>query len=234
MLEMERMLELGNVADFDAVMAFRQTAGRGRLMRAWHTGAGNNLAVSFWVSLETDKLSPLPLVTALAVIDSLNGSGLAGQLQCKWPNDIKVQGRKICGILCQYAENPKNQSSGSIVGVGINLDLSETEIKAVDQPITSLKTVTGLSIPPKEMCAVLQFHIEERVRMLRNEGFSSMAAEWYGFCGHAGKLVSVDTGFSVFTGLTKGLDKQGALLMECGGMERRIICGDVSHNLRES
>ena len=228
MLEMARALERGELSDFDAVMALRQTAGQGRLQRSWHTGAGKNLAVSFWVPLEPDRLPPLPLTAALAVIDTLSGAGLAGQLRCKWPNDIKVRDRKICGILCRYAENARN-TAGSIVGIGVNLDLSGEEIEAIDQPVTSLKTLTGRGADPRELCSVLQNRLESRVSALKRDGFADMAAEWYGLCGHADREISVDTGFAVITGRTKGIDGQGALLLDCGGTERRIICGDVAN-----
>ena len=229
MLEIARALERGGLAAFDAVMALRQTAGRGRLQRSWHTGTGKNLAVSFWVPLEKEKLPPLPLTAALAVADCLNGEGLSGQLQCKWPNDIKVKGRKICGILCQYAEDVHSGAAGSIVGIGVNLDLSGEEIEAIDQPVTSLKTLTGRAADPQELCAVLQNRLESRVTALKRDGFADMAAEWYGLCGHAGQEISVDTGFAVITGRTKGIDDQGALLLDCGGTEQRIICGDVAN-----
>ena len=159
MLEMSRALGRGEISHLDAIMALRQTAGRGRLQRSWHTGSGRNLAVSFWVKLDSALLPPLPLAAALAVTDTLSLWGLNGQLQCKWPNDIKIKGCKICGILCQYAESPR-QETGSIVGIGINLDLSSQEIAAIDQPVTSLKTLTGRTAQPQEICAALQQNME--------------------------------------------------------------------------
>ena len=233
MLAVSRALANGQLNSMDGIMALRQTAGRGRLKRSWHTGEGHNLAVSFWVEMGAELLPPLPLAAALAVIDSLSCMGLSGQLGCKWPNDIKAQGKKICGILCQYAEGASPKQTGCIVGIGINLDLSAEETAAIDQPAVSVKALTGQTVPPEDMCRSLQEALAKRVGRLQAEGFGSMAEEWYGMCEHAGAMVSIDTGFSAIAGRTCGVGELGELILDCGGTKRSIICGDVQRLFTE-
>ncbi len=229
MLELERRLAQGSLSDMLGVVAERQTQGRGRLQRSWHTGAGENLAVSYWVGLEAAWLPPLPLVVSLAVVDSLEKScGLRGRLRCKWPNDIQAEGRKLGGILCQYQAATDKHPEGAIVGVGLNLGFGSDELRQIEQPATSVLALTGAYPPPKQLAAVLQQQLRLRVGRLRNEGFVAQAEEWYFHCAHAGQLVTVNDGFFAICGRTQGLAPSGALILDCQGERREIICGDVS------
>ncbi len=232
MLELERRLSLGSLSDMLGVVAKRQTQGRGRLRRRWHTGAGENLAVSYWVSLEAAWLPPLPLVVGLAVVDSLEEScGLRGRLRCKWPNDIQAEGRKLGGILCQYQAATDKHPEGAIVGIGLNLGLGRDELRQIEQPATSVLALTGSYPPPQQLATVLQQRLGLRVDRLRNEGFAAQAEEWYAHCAHAGQLVTVNDGFATLCGRTQGLALSGALILDCQCERREIICGDVSLRL---
>ncbi len=129
------------------VTAAAQTAGRGRLDRRWHSPSGGNVYMSVVVkAFPAVPSAALPgaltLTMALAACDAIERAGVEPRL--KWPNDVLVDGRKVAGVLAQ-ATYAGSRAVAAIVGVGINVSMTATELAAIDRPATSLAVSTGRS-----------------------------------------------------------------------------------------
>lgn len=210
------------------LMARSQTQGCGRQGRAWRSLDGD-LAASFWLAQVGDPLTALPLVAGVAVLDALRHMPGGDQLaaRCKWPNDIRVQGRKLVGILAGY----QHESRGVILGIGVNLAGTAADFADLTQQgrlITSFRLETGRVLPPETLFAGIALHLARRLRQWRRHGFTPLREEWLDRCDHLGAPVSVHCpDGSLVRGVTTGIGPSGELLLDCGGQPRTLLCGDV-------
>jgi BirA family biotin operon repressor/biotin-[acetyl-CoA-carboxylase] ligase len=213
-----------------AIIADRQTAGRGRLGRPWASPAGVGLYTSVLLRPRLPaSLAPLlTLVAALSVSDAIQAvAGIAPRL--KWPNDLLVDGRKVAGILTETV-SLEGRISHVAVGIGINVrhdaqDLSE-ELRAT---ATSLHLATDREVPRGELAA----EIYNGLDWWYGE-FSAGRLETILACGRErsatlGSSVDVLAGDERWSGLAVDLDSDGALLVRDGrGEVRRVVAADVS------
>ena len=124
----EALRKLSELPSGTVLAAWEQTAGRGQRSNRWFSEPGRNLTFSIVLKFGPDALAPLPATRAVwlnelisvAVADFLAGFGLRSEI--KWPNDIYVRGRKICGILIENSLAPDATLATSVIGVGINLN----------------------------------------------------------------------------------------------------------------
>lgn len=211
-----------------AIVADEQTAGRGRLQRAWSSPKGAGLYFSILLR-PTIPISDWPLITfmaALAVGDALNeAAGVVTDI--KWPNDLLSGERKICGILAEALETPVGRAV--VVGIGINL----TE-KAFPEELklqaTSVSEVTGQQ-PERETILAALLRALSRWYSLLNErgGVEKIVAAWSSRSSYAnGKLVQVSNGDEVWQGTTCGVEHDGALRLNTSNGEMKLVrAGDV-------
>lgn len=142
-LEARRLLAAGPVADGTALIALEQTAGRGQLNRVWHAQPGLHLAMTLILTpnhLETSHLPEAGMKISLAIIHALKRLAPGLHPEIKWPNDILVHGRKLCGILIE------NTIAGSRVQhliAGIGLNVNETQFPPELPDAVSLYQLTG-------------------------------------------------------------------------------------------
>jgi BirA family transcriptional regulator, biotin operon repressor / biotin---[acetyl-CoA-carboxylase] ligase len=209
------------------VLAARcQTAGRGRLDRTWITAPGRDLAFSLLLRpcVPPGHLPSLPMAAALAVAHALDAFGLAAQV--KWPNDVLVGGRKICGILSEaLALDP---APVIILGIGVNVNMTEMEAAAIDRPATSLYIETG---KPQTIEAVLDAVLEALppcyVRW-EDQGFSGLREDWLVRVRGLGEAVSINTGEETRDGILEGFGERGDLLLrDARGAIVPLIVGDL-------
>ena len=229
------LLELARVdstnaalASFDArkpyttIISTHQVAGRGRKDRQWWARSGESLALSTVVpadSLSADEVSWIPLIAGLATIRSLSALGLE-EVTLKWPNDVRVGGKKLAGILC------RTSPSGLIVlGVGINLFFE------ADPPVphaTSIGEHVSFSPPLPDLWAsnfLLEFQ-----RLSERGGVSSLSAigKVMDTLGRRVKVTNVDG--AQWFGDAKRLGGHGSLIVQDDeGREREVIAADIEH-----
>ena len=125
--------------DFSVAVAAQQTAGKGRKGREWYSPKGGNLYFSLLLKspdIAFNELSSIPQVMALAICESLKNCGIEDSW-IKWPNDIFVKQAKICGILCETKLKGMNLE-GLIIGVGLNVNMSESDLLNIDTTATSM------------------------------------------------------------------------------------------------
>ena len=141
--------------DRTLVVAERQTAGRGRRGRVWLSPLEGNIYASWIMKSTAIPVWHTPRIAGLAVLDILRQLAPQRQFWLKWPNDLYCQEKKICGILSEVKSGRGNQPQGAVIGLGININMSEESLKQLDQAATSLYLETGKKFNPKKIAELL-------------------------------------------------------------------------------
>lgn len=206
------------------VVAQRQTAGRGRGGNVWWSSEG---ALTFSLLLDAEDLPParwalVSLATAIAVADVLE-SYLPDAAQLKWPNDVFVGGRKICGIL---VEAPPVRPARLIVGIGLNVNNSlhdaPEEIRA---RATSCVDICGAALDREQVLEALTAGVLSNISALRKS--FELVRLWSPRCLLTGRSVVIDTPSGEITGDCGGIDSDGALLVQSDRGVERLFAGVV-------
>ncbi|MFX4286116.1 biotin--[acetyl-CoA-carboxylase] ligase [Janibacter sp. G349] len=216
---------LERAVPWSPVLADLQTAGRGRLGRAWQEVPGAGLAMSVLVPT-VPAPGWLPLAAGLAVRSALTEVGVAAEL--KWPNDVLVPAdgdRKVCGVLCQMLPS----GTGVVVGIGINVHHERDQLPVATA--TSLRLV-GAQVDRTDLAAsVLRglrgLHADLAAGDERAKGVHLAYRE---ACGTIGRLVDVHRpDGSVVTATATGVDDDGRLVVSADGRSDTVAAGDVQH-----
>ncbi|MBT3278691.1 MAG: biotin--[acetyl-CoA-carboxylase] ligase [Phycisphaerales bacterium] len=223
------LAERGEGESGAVVAARRQTAGRGRLSRQWQSGAGENLTFSVFLDLpiEAEHSMTLPLVVGLAVCESLDEFGIAAEV--KWPNDVLVEGRKLCGILCERPPGGR----GVVVGVGLNVNMTSSAAMGIDRPATSMRIETGREFETEAVLARVLARLQSRLGQWALEGFEAVRADWLARAAWIGRDLVVSEGQSNrLGGKFVDIGPRGELiLLNPAGERISVLAGDAS--LRE-
>ena len=213
------------------VFADRQIGGKGRLGRSWSSPAGQGI----WFSLLLrPKLCPavapqLTLATAVGVANGLKKFGFDAGI--KWPNDIFMDGHKVCGILTEM-DADMDKINYVVVGIGINV-LNKEFPKDLKKIATSLKIEAdkkGLECPARNVLAAeLLNSLEEAYETLYDSGFAPIREQWLANNITVGQKVKVTTITEETFGHAKSMSDEGYLIIETDdGEEKTVIYGDVS------
>lgn len=228
--EVLRRLSAGAVAPF-AVLAERQTAGRGRRGRQWESPFGANLYYTLGISVRggAKELEGLSLVVGLAVARAIKVLGVAG-VGLKWPNDVLVGGKKIAGILLELTGDPADICSVAI-GIGVNVNMRAA--MSIDQPWTSLREALGGGVDRNDLLAALESELLGGLSRHQEMGFSASREEWESLHLWQGRQVVLSTASTSVTGIALGIDDQGALRLMVDGKETRYSGGELSLRLSD-
>lgn len=204
-----------------------QTAGRGRLDRTWIAPAGSALAISVLLrELPTDPeaFGWIPLAAGVAMTDAVAARLPEHRVGLKWPNDVLVDGRKICGILAE------STGDAVIVGSGVNTRMTAEQLPVVTA--TSFGAL-GVEIDPDAFVADYVRRLGELVRALVTAGdavTSGLHADAVARCVTLGRSVRVSLpDGSLLAGRATRLAEDGRLAVETDGVERLVGAGDVVH-----
>jgi BirA family biotin operon repressor/biotin-[acetyl-CoA-carboxylase] ligase len=213
------------------VLADVQTAGRGRLQRSWWAPAGSSLLLSVllrpgWPARHAQRLT---MVCSLAVCEAI--AVLAGvEARVKWPNDVLIEGRKVCGILAELDVGPGlggETLQTAVVGIGINVNLEFEGAPKLMAPATSLMLAAGRAISREELLVALLVGVERRYVAVC-QGWS-YHREWAGRMATLGREVKVSGATETWRGVAVDVDADGALLVRTEeGAVRRVLAGDVT------
>jgi BirA family biotin operon repressor/biotin-[acetyl-CoA-carboxylase] ligase len=214
-------------------IADEQTAGRGRGGHAWHSAAGDGLYVSLLVRprIALSLARSLPLATGLAAQAAvLEATGLA--LDLRWPNDLMFEDRKCGGILVESASQEGPSLGFAVIGIGINVNHASfpPDLRAV---ATSLHLESGRFFDREPLLAALIRNVDREVTQLQAaaEGAEirkrfTAASSWV--CDKRVRVGAEDAGSGGYTGWTRGLDRDGFLLVEDdAGVLRTVLSGGV-------
>ena len=205
------------------VAARDQTAGRGRFDRVWQTQPGRDLTFSYLYTerVALDRLVSLPMATALGVADYLGELGLEAEV--KWPNDVLVHGRKICGILAESAGHCL------VVGIGLNVNMRAVDAEHIDRPATSLQIETGMDHDVSDVLYALLPFLERPLAAWEQGGFGAIADAWRNRAYQLNQSIEVGDGDTVQRGTLTGFGPAGQLRLRTErGEDVEVWAGDVS------
>ncbi len=207
-----------------------QTGGRGRLGREWGSPPGG-----LWMSLvlrpdiELDHASRVTLAAAVGVAKTLRGIGIEAHI--KWPNDLLVGGRKICGILAAGAPPGRGEKTFRpefvILGVGLNANLSPSDLGVSPETAATVSSELGSEVDLLGLLDSLLSHLNAELQ--RVEDFAAVLDDWRAFNCTLGKRVRVEKPGRTLEGLALDLTSEGALVLESGGEVIELHEGDVEH-----
>ncbi|MHB9145315.1 MAG: biotin--[acetyl-CoA-carboxylase] ligase [Symbiobacteriia bacterium] len=211
------------------VIAWQQTLGRGRLGRDWVSPPGGLwLSVLLRPPLAPAEVSPLTLVAAVAVAEAIEQvSGLHPGI--KWPNDLLVGGRKVCGVLTELAAEA-DRVSYVVLGIGINANLTKEQLpnQAATQP-TSLLLATGKPVSLPNLAAAVLDRLEKWYGRFLQAGFAPVRRRWLELSATIGHEVTATLPSGTVVGTAVDLAEDGALVLALpNGERRRILAGDVT------
>lgn len=206
-----------------------QSAGRGRLGRAWHSGLGDALTFSLLWRFECGlaALSGLSLAVGVAVVRALHELGVPGA-GLKWPNDVLLGRGKLAGILLE-AQGDMLGPSAVVIGIGLNLTKPKQAENKIGQPVGDLATYGVTAQDRNRVLALLLKHLVMILREFTSHGFAGLRAEWescHVFQQRAARLLLPD-GTSV-EGEVQGVTDEGALRLLSHAGERIFNAGEIS------
>ena len=210
------------------ITADRQTAGKGRRGRQWEAPTGSSILMSLCLEpkIRPEHAAGLTLVMALAAAEGIRECTGCGPM-IKWPNDIVLNGKKICGILTEMCL--RSGSYGVVIGIGINVNIPEFPSELAETA-TSLLLETGKEIPREALIAAVLKHFEYFYeRFAQTEDLSHLKVQYEALLVNQGKIVRVLDAKAPYTGVAKGINDAGNLIVVCeDGTEKEVYSGEVS------
>ena len=206
------------------IIADEQTAGRGRIKRVWLSPEGS-IALSIILYPSVVNLPSLIMLASLAVVHSIEAvTSLKSRV--KWPNDILVNDRKVCGILIESSVR-RNVVDYAIIGIGINVNLKLSNFPEIPSTATSLSDELGRNIPRLGIIRRLLVGMEKLYLALQTG--ESIYEEWRNSLVTLGRRVRVKSGKTVYEGVAESVARDGSLLLRhSNGSLSRIVAGDAT------
>lgn len=216
-------LESGTVC-----LAEYQAKGRGRRGREWVSPFGSNLYMSMFWRLDAGMAAAmgLSLVVGVAIVEALEELGLEG-VKLKWPNDLYYQDRKLAGILIEMS----GQAGGAanlVIGMGMNLMMPE-QTEGITQPWSSLSEVaTEGSIDRNQLAIELIRALHSALADYEVHGMSGFVERWNRLDNFLGRPIKLIIGPREVAGIARGINEQGAVLLETETGIESFIGGEIS------
>ncbi len=215
------------------LVADHQSAGRGRLGRTWMAPPGSSIAMSVLLrpQLTPQRWSWLPLLTGLAVSDGLRQAcDLPADL--KWPNDVLVAERKICGVLAERVDTEHGPTV--VLGMGINVSLSAEELPVPTATSVALARAdlgaAGIAVSRTAIIATVLVSLGRILQQWTGADDQALAVAYRERCGTLGRQVRIDLadGSSVH-GTAETVDGAGRLVLHTARERRAFAAGDIVH-----
>ena len=212
-------------AEGTVLLADEQTAARGRLQRRWITGSDDNVAFSVVLRPEPSRLSQLNMAASLGVVSAVER--LTGvEATVKWPNDVRIGGKKLAGILIESAMHGEGLRH-AVLGVGINVNLDPSTFPEIAGTATSLMAETGAPLDRADVLRAVLEDVDDRYAQVR--GGRSLTGLWARRLETLGATVRVRWRDSEMVGRATGVDEEGNLLLTGpDGSVRTAIAGEVT------
>jgi len=223
-METARELVKRGTDEGTVVIAGIQTAGRGRIGRTWLSPEGS-LAMSVILKPSLDKLSQLVMLASLAVVRAVkNVAGL--ETQIKWPNDVLIKGKKVCGILIEN-EVKGGKVNFAIIGIGININFDPLAFPEIAEIATSLSHEIGTELSTIELTSVLLSELEQLY--LKAQAGAPIYREWQKNMETLGRWIQVKSGKTVEQGKAEAVTESGNLILRRADSSIvEIAVGDVT------
>jgi BirA family biotin operon repressor/biotin-[acetyl-CoA-carboxylase] ligase len=206
-----------------------QTKGRGRFGRSWHAEPCGALTFSLlWRFAQgAGALAGLSLGAGVALIRALTAFG-ASEATLKWPNDVIWHGEKLGGVLIEMQGDALGPSA-AVIGIGLNVRLSEAALETIGHPAADLETACGRALDRNELLGVVLGELALVLEQFCVDGFAPLRAEWERYHAYQNQPVEVllPRGRAE-RGIARGVAEDGALLFETASGVRRLHSGELS------
>lgn len=216
-------LESGSVC-----LAEYQAKGRGRRGREWISPFGSNLYLSMYWRLDAGMAAAmgLSLVVGVAIVEALEEMGLNG-VKLKWPNDLYYQDRKLAGILVEMS-GQAGAAANLVIGMGMNLMMSEST-EGITQPWASLSEVgNSKEIDRNQLAITMIKTLHTALNDYELKGMAGFVERWNRLDNFIGRPIKLIMGPREITGIARGINEQGAVLLETEQGLESYIGGEVS------
>ncbi|MEM3873629.1 MAG: biotin--[acetyl-CoA-carboxylase] ligase [Candidatus Bathyarchaeia archaeon] len=225
----KELAELG-APEGTVAIAETQTAGRGRLGRKWLSPKGGLwFSIIFRPRLRPPETVKLVFLAGLAVAETIRELyGL--KAETKWPNDVLVDGKKVCGILSEM-KTVDEKVDYAIIGIGVNanIDVEKEFPKELRETATSIQKALGRKISLEELFKALLEKMDSLYQIFLKEGFTPILKEWKSFASFLGCEVEVSSDGERLKGVASDVDGNGVLVLRFeDGSVKRVFFGDVS------
>ncbi len=215
------------IAEGTVIFAEHQTGGRGRMGRSWESQPGQNILLSIILrpTIEQENISLMTYYIAASAAETIERF-ISTSVECKWPNDLLLNGKKFCGILLESSFQ-QQQLDFVVAGIGINVNQT-----AFPQPLrnkaTSLKLEFGDEFDRAKIIQELLTQLQKNCSYVRNHNFEPLLKKWRQRCTMFGKLITVAHNGTSVSGKAFSLEANGALLLETTDGIQKFYAGDVS------
>ncbi|OCG21966.1 MULTISPECIES: bifunctional biotin--[acetyl-CoA-carboxylase] ligase/biotin operon repressor BirA [unclassified Gilliamella] len=219
---------IGQLTTGDCCVAEFQSKARGRRGRKWFSPFGTNLYFSMYWRLDQGIAAAmgLSLVVGIVIADILRT--LSGQdIKVKWPNDLYLNDQKLAGILVELA-GKTGDCAHVVIGVGVNLTMTNPDTNIVNQKWANLGNVDR-NLLVAQVAKVLKRQLIE----FEKHGLAPFIHDWNRLDNFANRPVKLLIGNNIIRGIAKGIDDQGALLLEQNGKIHAHIGGEISLRIDE-
>ncbi len=217
------------------VIADEQTAGRGRYLRRWESPAGLGLWFSVILRPETDfaKINLLNLAAALAIADFLElkieecGVCREARVNLKWPNDVWINDRKICGLLLESGTE-NNRLKYLVIGIGMNINQTPADFhQKLGGTAVSLRIATGVEWGREEFLADFLKHFHNKILNAIRTDFREIITKYSAKMLYKNQQVCIKLMDNTVGGILQGINEFGYLLLKTETGEKEITTGDV-------
>lgn len=210
-------------------LAERQVAGKGRRGRGWVSPFGKNIymSVGWKMPKNITGLSGLSLAVGVQVVNALRSLGVE-TCSLKWPNDVLLEGGKLAGILVELTA-PEHHRVGVVIGIGVNLRLDAQDMADVDQAWSTISQVREMS--RNAVVASILDRLLPALARFEADGFEHFRDEWEALDLYHNREVTIHLGEKLISGVNRGIDRDGNLIVETAEGRETFSAGEVS--LRE-
>ncbi len=224
MNEAKRLAERG-CPEGAVVIAEEQTAGRGRFSRSWIAGAGGSLLLSVALRPDIEWMPFVNMAATLAVARAIEVL-VEGPVTIKWPNDVRIGGRKVSGILVE-ADSSAARGGYAVVGIGVNVGMDVSAHPEIADIAASVCADANGPVERTPLLIDLLRRFDELYSAVR-EG-RSLTEEWSARLDTLGRQVEAHWGNRVLAGLARGVDERGNLLLDRpDGSTLAVVGGEVT------
>ena len=223
-----KFLSMNGAENGSVVISEKQTAAKGRSGKSWESPLGGIwLSIILHPHVDHSKIPLITIATGVAVAKTLERIGIENP-EIKWPNDIIINDKKVCGILTE-AVTKFNSIESVIVGVGIDANLNIEDFpEELQEGTTTLKQELGRKGNENKLIAIFLEEFEKISEIFRYEGYEEILKEWRKRSYTIGKIVEVREPFNkYYDGYVVGTGKDGALIVEkIDGTLEKVISGE--------
>lgn len=204
-----------------------QVGGRGRRGKTWASGFARHLTFSYGVKTNKamSELGGLSLIMGLVVCEVINQVPHSSKVGIKWPNDLLCGNEKFCGILVELLPNDKHVDV--IVGIGLNVELTEKERAFIDQPVTDVRSI-NVTASRSELLIKIVKTLQEFIGRFEESGFEPFIEAFNQSHIYHHKTCNIHQGDTIITGRVEGVDIDGALILSTEDGIRSFHGGEVS------